>query len=207
MLSSVLCPSPAACTRRGLLAGAALLASPRPAAASTAGGVAQGTLASCQGAGGECLSTYDDNPGRFAAPWEFEGDAGDALETLAAAVEAEGGTVALRNDPPGYLLATFPAGDGDSLTAEFLLVSDGDSTVELRCAAPRRRGMAAALPDSRASAVLAGVRRRTRWAEVFVLRNRQGMLPLETPGDGFGPTPPVGGVDYGRLDDPLAALQ
>ena len=193
-------------SRRGLLSSALLLACPRPAAASLAGGVAQGTLASCQGAAAECLSTYDDTPGRFAAPWEFEGAAADALETLAAAVEAEGGSVALRDDPPGYLLATFPAGDGDSLTAEFLLVSDGDSTVELRCAAPRRRGLAAALPDGRASAVLAAVRRRTRWSEVFVLRNRQGLLPLETPGDGFGPTPPVGGVDYGRLDDDLGAV-
>ncbi len=29
---------------------------------------------------------------------------------------------------------------------------------------------------------------------------------LETPADSFGPVPPAGGADYGRLDDPLAAL-
>lgn len=47
-----------------------------------------------------CVSSYDDKPGRFVEPWEYEGSRADALHAVSQAVSAAGGAVTRDDSSP-----------------------------------------------------------------------------------------------------------
>jgi len=92
-----------------------------------AGSSRSGTLGACAGAA--CVSSFDDRPDHFVAPWEFDGPAAAAFKKLKSTVAALGGEIAAE-EAPGYLYATFSGGVGGADDVEFLL-TPGDTTVSL----------------------------------------------------------------------------
>ena len=59
------------------------------AACSSCEGPVDGTLGRCEGFGkDDCRSCFDDRPPYFAAPWEFEGTAREAVRTIQDAIVA-----------------------------------------------------------------------------------------------------------------------
>mmetsp|Transcript_1024 Transcript_1024/g.1661 ORF Transcript_1024/g.1661 Transcript_1024/m.1661 type:complete len:265 (-) Transcript_1024:799-1593(-) len=166
-------------------------------------GVVDGTLGSCAGLKA-CMSSYDDRPGFFIAPWSHEerGRA-KALDKVEEAVTEAGGEVVERTEE--YLRATF------SLTligwqgttaddVEFLLPED-DTTVELRGAARNTT------PDwtGRIERRFEELRNACGFEIVPVLRNRNRVFGVgESPFDTFGPAPPT---DLSRLDALLSGAQ
>ena len=62
------------------------------AACSSCEGPVDGTLGRCEGFGkDDCRSCFDDRPPYFAAPWEFEGTAREAVRAIQGAIVATGG--------------------------------------------------------------------------------------------------------------------
>ncbi|KAG2453936.1 hypothetical protein HYH02_002139 [Chlamydomonas schloesseri] len=191
-------------TRRELLTLGALLplgfedsstAPQRGCTDATCIGVVDGTLGSCAGLD-SCLSSFDDRPGHFIAPWTYDsGTRHDAVQQLADAVREAGGAVqeVTDGDRYGYVYATFQGGPLQGVDDVEFLLPDGDTTVVLRSSA-RAQG----LPDlGRNERRLEQLRRRLGWEPVPILRNRQrALLFVESPWDSFGPVPPTG-PDYG----------
>ncbi|KAK3245696.1 hypothetical protein CYMTET_44756 [Cymbomonas tetramitiformis] len=155
-----------------------------------------GTCASWKG--GSCVSTFDDRPPFFLAPWELSGSARQTVQEIKSAVEASGG--AIQEQGQYYLYATFGNGRGGVLDDVEFLVSEQDGTVVLRSAS-RTRG----LPDGgRNRRRLENLRIQLDYEEVPILRNRRRkFLLVESPWDDFGPTPPPGELDYNNVDDTL----
>lgn len=73
-----------------------------------------------------CLSSYDDRPPHFIAPWEFDGSPRAAFEKLSDVVKEYGGVIQ-RSEQGHYLWVTF-GGATDTDDAEFLFAQD-DNTV------------------------------------------------------------------------------
>eukprot|EP00198_Chlamydomonas_reinhardtii_P006596 XP_001695932.1 predicted protein [Chlamydomonas reinhardtii] len=146
-----------------------------------------------------CLSSFDDRPGHFIAPWTFDnGSRHEAVQQLVNAVREAGGVVqeVTDGDRYGYVYATFEGGPLQGVDDVELLLPDGDTTVVLRSSA-RKQG----LPDlGRNERRLEQLRRRLGWEPVPILRNRRrALLFVESPWDSFGPVPPMGS-DYGSSD-------
>ncbi|GFR48772.1 hypothetical protein Agub_g10593 [Astrephomene gubernaculifera] len=92
-------------------------------------GVIDGTLGSCGGLR-SCLSSFDDRPGHFVAPWMYDNSTRtEALGLLIQAVKALGGDVRQVQDgaPYSYVYATWGSWLGTD-DVEFLLPT-GDSTL------------------------------------------------------------------------------
>ncbi|PNH12254.1 hypothetical protein TSOC_000844, partial [Tetrabaena socialis] len=162
-------------------------------------GVVDGTLGSCAG-WRACLSTFDDRPGHFVAPWTYdEATRQAAVSQIVEAVEAQGGAVrqAANYESYGYVYATFSSGWQGTDDVEFLL-PDADNTVVLRSAARAPDGLDLGRNERR----LEQLRVALGWEPVPILRNRQRtLLFVESPWDSFGPTPPTDpnyryGADY-----------
>ncbi|KXZ55565.1 hypothetical protein GPECTOR_2g1114 [Gonium pectorale] len=150
-------------------------------------GVVDGTLGSCAGLQ-SCVSSFDDRPGHFIAPWSHDlASRDDAVRALTRAVEAFSGSIARVESSPtyAYVYATWRGWQGTD-DVEFLL-PEGDQTVVLR-SAPRAQGV----PDlGRNEQRLEQLRIRLGWEQVPILRNRQrALLFVESPWDRFGPVPP-----------------
>jgi hypothetical protein len=152
------------------------------------------------------VSTYDDNPGRFAAPWELpDAPLSELYALLLEALRAEGALVLEKKEPAGYVRAYMVR---RAVHIEVLLQVDGDAIAEVRAVAatPSSAIGFSLLAEDPAEAALTALRRRLGWAEVAVLRNRVAALPglAESRFDRFGPPPPEGGVDLSRSDYDIA---
>ncbi|GLC40701.1 hypothetical protein PLESTB_000031200 [Pleodorina starrii] len=151
-------------------------------------GVVDGTLGSCAGLR-SCLSSFDDRPGHFVAPWTYDTvGRTEAVKLLAQAVQTLGGRVLKEENGTsyGYVYATWESWQGTD-DVEFLL-PDGDNTVVLRSAA-RVQGV----PDlGRNEQRLEQLRVELGWELVPILRNRQrALFFVESSWDRFGPVPPT----------------
>jgi hypothetical protein len=83
---------------------------------------------SCSCAGpNTCVSSYDDRPGHFVAPWEYDGQEAIARKQLLEAISVFHGEVQVQQD--NYIYATFKASLGTD-DAEFLF-GDQDATVSV----------------------------------------------------------------------------
>ncbi|MEW5301405.1 MAG: hypothetical protein WDW38_009619 [Sanguina aurantia] len=148
-------------------------------------GAVDGTLGSCSDQP-HCLSSYDDRPPHFVAPWQYDtGTQEAAIMKLQETVLTLGGEV-LSVEGPYVYCTFFAAGTTDDV--EFIFAAD-DNTVALR-SAPRRRSV----PDvGRNGKRLDEIRQALGWEEVTILRSRDRALYfVESPFDTFGPTPPAG---------------
>mgnify|MGYP001807233186 CR=1 FL=1 len=79
-----------------------------------------------------CLSSFDDRPGHFIAPWTFDnGSRHEAVQQLVNAVREAGGVVqeVTDGDRYGYVYATFEGGPLQGVDDVELLLPDGDTTV------------------------------------------------------------------------------
>ena len=200
------------------------------AACSSCEGPVDGTLGRCEGFGKyDCRSCFDDRPPYFAAPWEFEGTAREAVRTIQDAIVATGGrlqglprgdgdgdagtsnTAGANDDTAGgyYIRGVF--GGNDSIVLEFL-VDESDAVCEVRGTQVNDTKPRGGVPrfGSPVDRQLDLVRKQLGWLEVPILRNRKinALVGMETPWDSFGPTPPptmdeMYGSDARRLDDPL----
>ncbi|GIL79789.1 hypothetical protein Vretimale_12413 [Volvox reticuliferus] len=151
-------------------------------------GVVDDTLGSCGGLR-SCVSSFDDRPGHFVAPWTYEAvNRADAVQMLAQAVEHLGGDVQKleAGTSYGYVYVTWTSWQGTD-DVEFLL-PDGDNTVVLRSAA-RVQGVSDLGRNERR---LEQIRLKLGWEEVPILRNRRrALFIVESPWDSFGPVPPT----------------
>jgi len=69
-------------------------------------GIVDGTLGTCDGfSAGTCVSTFDDRPPFFVAPWEYPGDISEAIDDLKEEISALGGKIITVEG--GYIYATF----------------------------------------------------------------------------------------------------
>eukprot|EP00798_Chlamydomonas_sp_ICE-L_P016271 gene16271-22451_t len=153
-------------------------------------GVVDGTLGSCASEVNSCLSSYDDRPGHFIAPWTFDDrPQSKAMSRLVGAVE-EAGATSIQQDGNSYLYAVFEGQYGTD-DVEFLF-AENDVTVELRSSSRYIK-----LPDGgRNERRLDFIRNSLGWENVPILRNRQrALVVIESPFDSFGPVPPSTG-DY-----------
>eukprot|EP01025_Chloroclados_australasicus_P014723 TRINITY_DN16944_c0_g1_i2.p2 TRINITY_DN16944_c0_g1~~TRINITY_DN16944_c0_g1_i2.p2 ORF type:complete len:282 (+),score=23.05 TRINITY_DN16944_c0_g1_i2:616-1461(+) len=143
------------------------------------------TLGSCAGIK-NCLSTYDDRPGFFVAPWEYDCSQTQAIKNLNSVVLDFGGQILKERN--NYIYATFSGFGGQTEDVEFLF-PDEDNTLSVRSASRSKF-----LSDfGRNEQRLEDIRIRLGWEIVPVLRNRQRLLGVvESPFDTFGPEPPLG---------------
>mmetsp|Transcript_24403 Transcript_24403/g.33617 ORF Transcript_24403/g.33617 Transcript_24403/m.33617 type:complete len:261 (-) Transcript_24403:199-981(-) len=155
-------------------------------------GLVDETLGSCDGFNaGTCLSTFDDRPAFFLAPWEIPaGSIEDATKKLVKVVKLYEGSIVTSEG--GYVYATFKGPDGEVQDDVEFYVSDRDSAVVLR-GGSRNRGFS---DLGRIKRRFYLIRVRLGWDEIPILRNRKNkFLFFESPWDDFGPeTPP--GIDY-----------
>ena len=200
------------------------------AACSSCEGPVDGTLGRCEGFGkDDCRSCFDDRPPYFAAPWEFEGTAREAVRAIQDAVAATGGrlqglprgdgdgnagtsnTAGANDDTAGGYYVRGVFGGNDSIVLEFL-VDESDAVCEVRGTQVSDTKPRVGVPrfGSPVDRQLELVRKQLGWLEVPILRNRKinALVGMETPWDSFGPTPPptmdeMYGSDARRLDDPL----
>jgi hypothetical protein len=200
------------------------------AACSSCEGPVDGTLGRCEGFGkDDCRSCFDDRPPYFAAPWEFEGTAREAVRAIQDAVAATGGrlqglprgdgdgdagtsnTAGANDDTAGGFYVRGVFGGNDSIVLEFL-VDESDAVCEVRGTQASDTKPRVGVPrfGSPVDRQLELVRKQVGWLEVPILRNRKinALVGMETPWDSFGPTPPptmdeMYGSDARRLDDPL----
>ncbi|EFJ49409.1 hypothetical protein VOLCADRAFT_117200 [Volvox carteri f. nagariensis] len=150
-----------------------------------------------------CVSSFDDRPGHFVAPWTYDSvSRADAVQMLAQAIQGLGGDVQKVENAVsyGYVYATWTTWPGTD-DVEFFL-PDGDTTVLVRSAA-RQQGV----PDwGRNERRLEQVRLELGWEPVPILRNRRrALFFVESPWDSFGPVPPTD-PDY-RYDVDLDSEQ
>eukprot|EP01023_Acetabularia_acetabulum_P044538 TRINITY_DN4475_c0_g1_i1.p1 TRINITY_DN4475_c0_g1~~TRINITY_DN4475_c0_g1_i1.p1 ORF type:complete len:255 (-),score=21.56 TRINITY_DN4475_c0_g1_i1:145-909(-) len=143
------------------------------------------TLGSCAGQK-NCLSTYDDRPGFFISPWEYDCSQTQALEKLISALITFDAIIIEQSD--NYIYATFRAFGGQIDDVEFLFPSE-DNTLSIRSAS-----RAQIISDfGRNYSRLEQIRIYLGFQIVPVLRNRQRLLGVvESPFDTFGPEPPLG---------------
>ena len=200
------------------------------AACSSCEGPVDGTLGRCEGFGkDDCRSCFDDRPPYFAAPWEFEGTAREAVRAIQDAIVATGGriqglprgdgdgnagtsnTAGANDDTAGGYYVRGVFGGHDSIVLEFL-VDESDAVCEVRGTQVSDTKPRVGVPrfGSPVDRQLELVRKNLGWLEVPILRNRKinALVGMETPWDSFGPTPPptmdeMYGSDARRLDDPL----
>ena len=212
------------------MADSAVSADDTSAACSSCEGPVDGTLGRCEGFGkDDCRSCFDDRPPYFAAPWEFEGTAREAVRAIQDAIVATGGrlqglprgdgdgdagtsnTAGANDDTAGGFYVRGVFGGNDSIVLEFL-VDESDAVCEVRGTQVSDTKPRVGVPrfGSPVDRQLELVRKQVGWLEVPILRNRKinALVGMETPWDSFGPTPPptmdeMYGSDARRLDDPL----
>lgn len=148
-------------------------------------GVVDETLGAC-GAILNCVSTFDDRPDFFIAPWEFPGKLPNALQQMERILAEEGGTIEEQGNR--YIHVVFTDKDGTIDDVEFLFsIPSEDATVNIRAASRR----ISSKDYGRNLKRLAKIRQALTWEEVPILRNRNRKLFfLESPWDTFGPEPP-----------------
>lgn len=148
-------------------------------------GVVDETLGAC-GAVPNCVSTFDDRPAFFIAPWEFPGKLPTAFQQMQRILVEEGGIITEQGNR--YIHVVFTDKDGTIDDAEFLFsIPSIDVTVNIRSASRRVSSNDYGRNQNR----LERIRRALMWEEVPVLRNRSRKLFfLESPWDTFGPEPP-----------------
>ncbi|KAG0590576.1 hypothetical protein M758_1G100300 [Ceratodon purpureus] len=169
---------------------------PKQGTCSTCIGVVDDTLGSCS-ATTNCVSSFDDRPKFFVAPWEFPGGLKAAVSNLQEALVRSGATIKEKSER--YIYAVFTGEDGVSDDVEFLFSDPSvDATVNVRSAS-----RATDYKDSgRNGKRLETLRMDLGWEQVPILRNRQRRLFfIESPWDTFGPEPPPtfdykGGVEF-----------
>lgn len=169
---------------------------PKQGTCSTCIGVVDDTLGACS-ATTNCVSSFDDRPKFFVAPWEFPGGLKAAVSNLQEALLQSGATVKEMSER--YIYAVFTGEDGVSDDVEFLFSDPSvDATVNVRSAS-----RATDYKDSgRNGKRLEALRMELGWEQVPILRNRQRRLFfIESPWDTFGPEPPPtfnyeGGVEF-----------
>eukprot|EP00250_Pteridium_aquilinum_P012120 c20522_g1_i2 orf=368-1129(-) len=95
-------------------------------------GVVDETLGAC-GAAPNCVSTFDDRPSFFIAPWEFPGKLTTAFQQIEGVLKKEGGNIVEQGNR--YLRAVFTDKDGNIDDLEFLFsIPSEDATVNIRSA-------------------------------------------------------------------------
>lgn len=169
---------------------------PKEGTCSTCIGAVDETLGSCN-ATTNCVSSFDDRPNFFVAPWEFPGGLTTAVNNLQEALLRSGASIKEKSDR--YIYAVFTGEDGVSDDVEFLFSDPTlDATVNVRSAS-----RATDYKDSgRNGKRLEALRMELGWEQVPILRNRQRRLFfIESPWDTFGPEPPPtfdykGGVEF-----------
>ncbi|CAM6086089.1 unnamed protein product [Calypogeia fissa] len=148
-------------------------------------GVVDETLGACN-ATANCVSSFDDRPRFFVAPWEFPGKLPFAVEKLTEVLLSSGAQIEEQGER--YLHAVFTSKEGVVDDVEFLFSDPReDATVVLRSAS-----RAISLDDKdRNRKRLEEIRKSLTWEQVPVLRNRKRtFFFLESPWDTFGPEPP-----------------
>lgn len=169
---------------------------PKQGTCSTCIGVVDDTLGSCS-AVVNCVSSFDDRPNFFIAPWEFPGGLKTAVSNLQEVLQRTGASIKEKSER--YIYAVFTGEDGVSDDVEFLFSDPTeDATVNVRSAS-----RATNYKDSgRNGKRLEALRMELGWEQVPILRNRQRRLFfIESPWDTFGPEPPPtfdykGGVEF-----------
>ncbi|KAH7289262.1 hypothetical protein KP509_31G067000 [Ceratopteris richardii] len=148
-------------------------------------GVVDETLGTCGGAQ-NCVSTFDDRPAFFIAPWEFPGKLTAAFENVKLVLIQEGGDIVEQSDRYMHVIFTDDDGTIDDLELLFSDPSE-DAIVNIRSASRKvSQG-----DNGRNKKRLEKVRGTLMWEEVPILRNRNRKLFfLESPWDTFGPEPP-----------------
>eukprot|EP01026_Neomeris_dumetosa_P001356 TRINITY_DN10336_c0_g1_i1.p2 TRINITY_DN10336_c0_g1~~TRINITY_DN10336_c0_g1_i1.p2 ORF type:complete len:261 (-),score=30.00 TRINITY_DN10336_c0_g1_i1:160-942(-) len=141
------------------------------------------TLGSCAGLK-NCISTYDDRPGYFIAPWEYDGSQQEAMLKLKTLLDEQGATILQERN--NYVYVVFESFGGLIDDVEFLFPQE-DNTLSVRSAS-RVQGVS---DFGRNERRLERIRIQLGWENVPVLRNRQRLLGVvESPFDSFGPEPP-----------------
>lgn len=163
---------------------------PEQGTCSTCIGVVDDTLGSCS-ATTNCVSSFDDRPSFFTAPWEFPGSLRAAVSNLQEALEGSGAFIKEKSDR--YIYAVFKGDDGVSDDVEFLFSDPSvDATVNVRSASRAKDYKDSGRNRKR----LEALRMELGWEQVPILRNRQRRLFfIESPWDTFGPEPPPT-IDY-----------
>ncbi|OAE25430.1 hypothetical protein AXG93_2818s1070 [Marchantia polymorpha subsp. ruderalis] len=166
-----------------------VLVQPEPSKGSCATciGVVDETLGTCNSTP-NCVSSFDDRPNFFVAPWEFPGQLSDAVNALKETLSSMGADI-IAEPEERYVHAKFiDKEDGVIDDVEFLFSNPSeDATVVIR-AASRAQGTA---DKARNRERLERIRSSLTWEEVPILRNRSRTLFfLESPWDSFGPEPP-----------------
>lgn len=158
-----------------------------------------GMLSPCpDGALSRCVSSQDDRPSCFVAPWEFDGDWINTRAKLVAYVLSlpgarliSGGEVATGAEPSRYLRFDLSGTEPDLTTAQSPFTDDlefyftpNDDIIQYRSV--RRIGSDFLGRQNRAR--IEQIRRTLRLENIAVLRNRQPLfLFMESPLDQFGP--------------------
>ena len=166
----------AACLSRASLASPPLC-STLPAPTPDCLGAVDGLLADCRGA---CVSSQDDRPGVFGAPWQIEGPTEGVLDRLIVACQSRKDfKEVLDYDPAAaYLRVTFVDGD-----VEFLKTR-GDDTIQFRAASE-----VPGASNKRQKKRVDELRLAMGCTEIPVLRNRRRtLLFVESDLDSFGPS-------------------
>ncbi|KAL2610554.1 hypothetical protein R1flu_029127 [Riccia fluitans] len=160
---------------------------PSKGSCATCIGVVDETLGTCNSTL-NCVSTFDDRPKYFMAPWEFPGKLPDALKVLKETLLSMGADL-IAEPEERYVHAVFTdKKDGVIDDVEFLFSKPSeDATVVMR-AASRAQGVA---DNERNKRRLEQIRSTLTWEQVPILRNRsRALFFLESPWDTFGPEPP-----------------
>ncbi|GAQ84922.1 hypothetical protein KFL_002120160 [Klebsormidium nitens] len=185
-------PGPASAAGWGLpWSTPAVQTAPSEGTCATCIGVVDDTLASC-GSITNCVSSFDDRPPFFCAPWEYPASLPEAVRTLEQQIERLGGTV--NEAQQKYVYATFVDEDGVIDDVEWLFSDSASDRIVQIHAASRAREQ----PDGGRNATrLEKIRAGLQWEQVPILRNRvRKFYFIESPWDTFGPEPPPGSYDY-----------
>ncbi|KAH9550051.1 hypothetical protein CY35_10G052900 [Sphagnum magellanicum] len=148
-------------------------------------GVVDDTLGSCN-ATRNCVSSFDDRPMFFVAPWEFPGKLEVAMEELNSVLTQSGASITEQSER--YIHAVFTTENGERDDVEFLFSAPSvDATVNIRAASRTINYQDGGRNRNR----LEQLRMSLTWQQVPILRNRQRRLFfIESPWDTFGPEPP-----------------
>ena len=136
------------------------------------------------------MSSYDDRPSFFAAPWELsDADPDVARRRLIEALRKLGASMVEEANGSGgnrYIRASF----GSQQDVELLLVSDGDRRVEVRAVSS---GEGFFWEAGQNESLLEDIRALVGYPKLDVLRNRvRRFIFIESPWDDFGPSAPLG---------------
>jgi hypothetical protein len=91
-------------------------------------GYVDGTLGSCSAVDEPCASSYDDRPGAFIAPWQYDGSTQAAKQQLVQQLQEFGASVEKQTDD--YVYAVLDQGPSGVLDLEFVFAPN-DTTVRL----------------------------------------------------------------------------